>query len=191
EIVRLRRNVPGAQAHHVVTSLRLAFRHQGQEVLVAVRGDQVDVEVDLFFCCPFGANLFQFLGRAGNPMVPYAKGELAGGVGAVHEGSRERCRRRGLQYRAPSQQNAIHPFLSDWVFVFGPPRPRRLAQTPAAFSTALANSPMFARSPRAPIARSRSRRRSSGLPACIVRSFCTSCPVNTSGHRSWAAPDSR
>ena len=72
--------------------LRLPLRHQGQQILVAVGGDQIEGEVDLFLVGPFAAELAQDLAGARDPVVPGADGKLAGGVGAAHKGCGERGR---------------------------------------------------------------------------------------------------
>src|SRR5215467_8035382 len=134
EIVSLRGDVPHAQAHNVVASPGLPLRHQGQEVLVTVRGDEVDRDLDLLFLRPLVAELEHHLALLRDPMIPDAKRELACGVGAAHErcGKRSCSQRRGPQHRTPRQHSITHFYLP--AIVSGRPLPfwlfvRRLALT--------------------------------------------------------------
>ena len=94
QLIGIARRQEGVLRENVVTRLRLRFGRGGQQQLVALRGDEVDLDVDLFLVGPF---LDQRLGGAvgvGHPMVPEAHGQLARGVSAANEGSGDECRRR-------------------------------------------------------------------------------------------------
>jgi hypothetical protein len=197
EIVCLRRHVPHAHAHDVVACPGLAFRHQGQQVLVAVGGDQIEGEVDPFLFGPFATERGQDLAGTRDPVVPDAEGELAGGVGAAHKGcgKRGRRQRRRRQHRAPRQHSPTHAFLSCRSCPPAPPSPIREAISVPRTGTIAARliyrallllartGPTQVRKKLRPrIGRNRSPHRSICPVACIGRPFCRSCLV-----RSFAA----
>ena len=70
----------------VMTGLRLRFGGDGQQVLVALAGDVVDRNLDLLLGGPFIDEIGGGLVGAGNPVIPEAHRELAGGVGAADIG---------------------------------------------------------------------------------------------------------
>ena len=108
EIVGLRRRRPGEKGQHVVPGFGLRFGCLGQIELVGLRGDVVDRNVDLLLRGPFLAQLGQGVVGAGNPMIPKAHGEPAGGEGAVDE-RRRQCGRCGcLQKRAAREPRNAH-----------------------------------------------------------------------------------
>ena len=68
--------LPGREGEDVVARSRLRLGRDGQQVLVALRGDVVDRDLDLVLRAPF---LAQRLGRvvgAGHPVVPEADASL-------------------------------------------------------------------------------------------------------------------
>jgi hypothetical protein len=73
-------DLPGAVRHDVVAGARLGFRARGQDVLVALRGDVVDRYLDLVLFSPLVAQLGQRVVGAGDPVIPHAEREFAGGV---------------------------------------------------------------------------------------------------------------
>ncbi len=96
ELVGVARRQPGREGEDVVARLGLRLGGSGQQQLVALRGDEVDVDLDLLLGRPL---VDQSLGRIvglGHPMVPQRQRELASRVGAAHErrdneGRRCRC----------------------------------------------------------------------------------------------------
>ena len=76
-------NVPVAMRHDVVAGAGLRFGRGCQLVFLALRGDVVDVDIDLILLAPFLAELIEGLVGAGNPMVPAAQSESAGGMDAA------------------------------------------------------------------------------------------------------------
>jgi hypothetical protein len=73
--------------------LGLRLGRAGQQQLVALRGDEIDLDLDLLLGGPF---VDQRLGRivgVGYPMVPESQRELAGCVGAPHERRSDEGRR--------------------------------------------------------------------------------------------------
>ena len=86
---------PGAQRQDVVARFRLRLHGSRHQQLLALRGDVVDLDVDLLLRRPL---LDERPGRgvgARHPMVPQADGELAGSVGGPDEWSRDCGRGRG------------------------------------------------------------------------------------------------
>ena len=114
ERVGLRRAGPSEEGQHVVPGPGLRLGRAGQQQLVALRGDVVDRDVDLFLRAPLLAQFRQGVVGAGHPMVPEAEAQAAGGIGAVHErrGQRGAGGRRGggLQYRAAGKRRLPHVF---------------------------------------------------------------------------------
>ena len=110
EPVFLRVHVPSPQPDNVMPGPGLALGHQGQQILVAIRCDQVEFEVHLFLFRPLLAYPLQDLAGPRNPMVPGSDGERPGGVGTVHEWGRKRGgdygrgQRSSLQYGAARQR---------------------------------------------------------------------------------------
>ena len=75
--------------------LACAFGGGRQQQLVALRGDEVDLDLDLFLLAPL---LDQLFGRAvgvRHPVIPEADRQLARRIGAAHE----RCGDRGGRQR--------------------------------------------------------------------------------------------
>jgi hypothetical protein len=97
EVRRLRGGVPGRHAEDVVAGARLLLGRTRQHQLVALRGDEVDRDLDLLLVRPFAAELGQGVVGARHPMVPEADGELA--------------RRGCLQEAAPRQPCLLHVVL--------------------------------------------------------------------------------
>src|SRR5208283_5173175 len=81
-------DVPVAMRHNVVASAGLRFGGSGELVLLALRGDEVDMNVDFVLRAPLVAELDQRFVSAGHPVVPNAQGERAGSVSTAHV----RCR---------------------------------------------------------------------------------------------------
>ena len=63
-------DVPVAMRHDVVTGAGLRFGRGGELVLLALRGDVVDMDVDFVLVAPFLAELVESLVGAGHPVVP-------------------------------------------------------------------------------------------------------------------------
>jgi hypothetical protein len=83
--------IPCRHRKDVVTRLRLRFRGHGQQELVTLAGDVVDLDFDLL---PFGPLIDQIGGGlvgAGNPMVPEAYRQFAGRVRGSHIRRRNQC----------------------------------------------------------------------------------------------------
>ena len=94
QLIGIARRQEGVLGENVVTRLRLRFRGRGQQQLVALRGDEVDLDVDFFLFGPF---LDQRFGRSvgvGHPMVPEAHGQFTRGIGAANKRRGDKCRRR-------------------------------------------------------------------------------------------------
>ena len=72
EFLRLVGRPPGREGQHVVTGLRLRLGGDRQQVLVALRGDVVDLDLDLFFRGPLVAHLGEHVVAARDPVVPEA-----------------------------------------------------------------------------------------------------------------------
>ena len=66
-------DVPVAMRHDVVTGAGLRFGRGGELVLLALRGDVVDVDVDFVLVAPLLAELVERLVGAGHPVVPAAE----------------------------------------------------------------------------------------------------------------------
>ncbi len=75
ELVLVNTDVPVAMRHDVVAGAGLRFGGRGQLVLLALRGDVVDVNVDFVFVAPFLAELVERFVGAGHPVVPHAEGQ--------------------------------------------------------------------------------------------------------------------
>src|SRR5258708_27149183 len=78
--------LPIRHLHDVVPRSRLLLGRDRQEILVTLRGDVVDADVDPLLGRPFIAQLGQRIISAWDPMVPETDAQLAGGVGAAHVG---------------------------------------------------------------------------------------------------------
>ena len=59
--------IPGGEAEDVVPGFRLRFGGDGQQILVAVGGDEIDLDIDLFLLRPLVAELVERFVGAGNP----------------------------------------------------------------------------------------------------------------------------
>ena len=79
-------DVPVAMRHDVVAGAGSGFGGRGQLVLLALRGDVVDVHLDLVLVAPLLGELVEGLVGARHPVVPHTHRDRAGGVGAVHVG---------------------------------------------------------------------------------------------------------
>ena len=85
---------PRAQRQNVVSRFRLRLHGRGHQQLLALRGDVVDLDVDLLLGRPlFDESLGRGIG-ARHPMVPQADRQLAGGVCGAHERSSDDGRGR-------------------------------------------------------------------------------------------------
>ena len=73
----------------IVTGFRLAFGGNGQLNLVALAGDVIDRNLDLLLFGPLIDQIGTGLVGAGDPVVPEADGEFAGGVSAANIGRRD------------------------------------------------------------------------------------------------------
>ena len=93
EALGIARRIPGEEAENIVPGPRLRLGGGGQQILVAVGGDEVDLDVDLFLVGPLMAQLFERHIGAGHPVIPEADAQLPGGIGPAHKGRRqEGCR---------------------------------------------------------------------------------------------------
>src|SRR5215831_3052822 len=130
EIVGLARRIPGGEAEDVVPRFRLRLRRDGQQILVAVGGNEVDLELDLFLFCPFATQRFERSIGAGNPMIPKPDAEFPGSMGTAHEGSRQygRRQRRSPQYGAPCDRHHSCLFRLFRCTAARPSLTRRLAR---------------------------------------------------------------
>ena len=117
EALGVRRRLPGREGEDVVAGSRLRFGGDGQQVLVALRGDVVDRDLDLLLLGPFVAQRGRRVVGAGHPVVPEADRQLAGGVGAAH--MRHRDRRRGGCCR--QETTTRHPALEHDAILHGFP----------------------------------------------------------------------
>src|SRR5689334_21040625 len=98
------RGFPSRERKNVVAGSCLPLGLNGQKIFEAVRGDVVDLNVDLFLLAPFLTQLGQGVVGPGHPVIPKAKGQASGGIGA----SDEWCSRehngpnRGRSYELPA-----------------------------------------------------------------------------------------
>ena len=107
EMVGVRLRLPGREGEDVVPGSRLRFGGDGQQVLVALRGDVVDRDLDLVLLAPFLAQRLRGIVGAGHPMVPEADRQLAGGVGAAHIRHRDRRGGGGCRQETASRHLAL------------------------------------------------------------------------------------
>jgi len=63
----------------------LALRGDGQQQLITLAGDEVDLDLDLFLVGPLVDELAERIVGARHPMVPETDIEFAGGKGAAHK----------------------------------------------------------------------------------------------------------
>ena len=115
QVQRLVLRPPGRHGQDVVAGFRLRLGGDGQQVLEALRGDVVDLHLDLLLGRPFLNQGFRGLVGAGHPVVPEADRELAGGVGGAHErggNHRRRCRGRRRHKFAAADPHFLHGVLS-------------------------------------------------------------------------------
>ncbi len=93
-------HVPVAMRHDVVTGAGLGFGRRGQLVLLALRGDVVDLDLAIVLGAPLIAKLGEGVVGAGHPMVPDAERQRAGGVAVFDIGrgnGRNRTERRAFE----------------------------------------------------------------------------------------------
>ena len=96
ELVGVVPDVPVADRDDIVPPACLRLGVDGQQVLLALRGDEVRLHLDLVLLRP-GGDLLLHLDIAGrHPMVPEEHRDLSGGMGAAderrsHHGGRRRC----------------------------------------------------------------------------------------------------
>ncbi len=69
-------NVPVAMRHDVVAGAGLRFGGGGQLVLLALRGDVIDMDFDFVLLAPFGADLVERLVGARAPSGPSNRGSI-------------------------------------------------------------------------------------------------------------------
>ena len=82
ELIWVSGTIPAPERQDVVARPRLRLGGRGQDQLVALRCDEVDLQVDLLLLGPrLGHGLGALVG-ARHPMVPQADRELAGGIAA-------------------------------------------------------------------------------------------------------------
>ena len=128
EVRGMARRVPRRQLHDVVPGPGLRLGGGGQQILVAVRGDEIDRDVDLFLVGPFAAELFQGAVSARHPMIPEPDRQPSRGMRPMdewrHKRHRHDARCRALQYPPPCR---IHPRLHHQSFT--------AAQQPSNFLT--------------------------------------------------------
>ena len=74
---------------------RLRFGRDGEKVLVTLRGNVVDRDLDLLLGRPLVHQRCGGIVGAGHPMIPEPEGQFAGGVGAAHMRHRDGGRRGG------------------------------------------------------------------------------------------------
>ena len=77
ELLRLVGGLPARQREHVVARLRLRFGGDRDQVLLALRRDVVDLELDLLLGRPLLAHLREHVVGAGHPVIPETDFELA------------------------------------------------------------------------------------------------------------------
>jgi hypothetical protein len=106
EAVGVARCIPSGETLNVVAGFRLRLGRNGQQILVAVRGDEIELEIDFLLLGPFLAELAQRLVGPGDPVVPEPDGQFPGGIGAAHKRRRQnRCRQRSVaQHGAPCRR---------------------------------------------------------------------------------------
>jgi hypothetical protein len=98
--------LPGWERENVVTAAGLRLGGDRQEVLVTLRRDVVDRDLDLFLRRPFFDDRSAGFVGAGHPVIPEADRELAGGVSTAdircgdEGGGRKRS---GLQCSSPGE----------------------------------------------------------------------------------------
>jgi hypothetical protein len=98
-------NHPITVKHYIVTGAGLRLSSRGELVLIANRGDIVDLHLDVVLGTPLVAESRQHVVGAGDPMVHCAERKRSGCVGAldVRRHNRSDCaQRRGLQHAAAS-----------------------------------------------------------------------------------------
>lgn len=106
EIVGLVGRPPRGKREHVVTRLRLGFGGDREQVLPPLRRDIVDLDLDLFLRRPFVAHLREHVICAGDPVVPEADFELAGGMRGADIRAADRGRSGGN--RTGQESATIH-----------------------------------------------------------------------------------
>ena len=79
-------DIPIAVRHDVVAGAGLRLGGRGQLVLLALRGDVVDLHLDVVFLAPLVAERGERLVGAGDPMVPAAQRQFPGGVTVLDVG---------------------------------------------------------------------------------------------------------
>ena len=89
ELVGVVVHLPGREGLHVVPGLGLGLGRDREQVLVADRGDEVDVHIDLALLGPFLHELAQRIVARGHPMIPEPDRELARGPGRADMHERE------------------------------------------------------------------------------------------------------
>src|SRR5262249_47568546 len=107
-------NIPVAMRHDVVAGAGLTFGGGGELVLLALRGDVVDLELDLVLLGPLVAQLGQRVVGAGHPMVPEAHAEAASRERAAHIRRREHrggAERSALDDVTTGDTSRCHHFL--------------------------------------------------------------------------------
>ena len=122
--------LPGREGEDVVARLGLRFGGDGQQVLVTLRGDVVDLQVDLVLGAPFLAQGLGGVVAAGHPVVPEHDRQLAGRMRGAHErrGNHRRGRSRRRNELPAGQLCFLHQassFFISSVFLCGGSPPRR------------------------------------------------------------------
>jgi hypothetical protein len=75
--------LPCRLTQYVVTRLRLCFGLAGQEKLVALARDVINLNLNFFSLSPFSNKIRRTLVRSGDPVIPETYGQLAGRIGAA------------------------------------------------------------------------------------------------------------
>src|SRR5215831_10581073 len=96
EQARMDLNIPVAVRHDVMACAGLRFGRSRQFVLLSLRRDVIDMDVDFVLVAPFLADLIKGLIGTGHPVIPTTQGERAGSVNAADIGcGNDRCRTEG------------------------------------------------------------------------------------------------
>ena len=117
EALGVRLRLPGREGENVVSRARLRLGRDRQQVLVALRGDVVDRDLDLLLRGPLVDQRRRRVVGAGNPVVPKAHRQFAGSVRAAHMGhGNNRRRGGGGRQKTASRHLALgHDASPPWV----------------------------------------------------------------------------
>src|SRR6266508_988238 len=100
--------LPTRELEDVMTRSRLRLGRNGQQVLVALRGDVVDRDLDLVLRPPFLAKRLRRVVGAGHPVVPEAHRQPAAGLRMADMGHRnDGGRGSGRRQKTTTGQSAL------------------------------------------------------------------------------------